>query len=130
MNDKPTSIEETFSNIKFQPGNPLDRVIGLNDCPFCGGKEGEAVIVGYLDPRYIVSCANCQVRLFDDRLDKVKGKWNTRNGFCNWNNSPTQSQSIEGIVGFVLEYLTGCNVEADRVEELKSDIIKEYNNGK
>jgi hypothetical protein len=57
---------------------------GIDPCPFCAGKEGETVFLGYKEPRYMISCANCNVRLIDDRKDKVQAKWNLRNGITFW----------------------------------------------
>lgn len=57
---------------------------GIDPCPLCGGKEGETVLLGYKEPRYLITCTECNLTVIDDRKDKVQGKWNTRNGIDFW----------------------------------------------
>lgn len=82
--DKNQSIEAAVKGEKdFTPVN-LGVANGIDPCPFCLGKEGETVFLGYNEPRYMISCTNCNVRIIDDRKDKVQAKWNLRNGITFW----------------------------------------------
>lgn len=76
-------------DIKYKPASPVSMGVtnGINPCPLCGGKEGESVLLGYDEPRYMITCCNCNLRIVDDRKDKVKGKWNTREGIS-WDRKP------------------------------------------
>lgn len=66
----PTEIgEETFD---FGHNN------GVLPCPFCGGTEGDNVILGYEYPNYRIACVPCAVVMRHDRKDKVIGMWNNQ----------------------------------------------------
>ncbi len=53
----------------------------LYNCPFCNGSERDSkVLLGYKYPKFRVSCVSCGFNIEDDRVDKVKELWNTRDG--------------------------------------------------
>lgn len=59
------------------PGNHYNHLI--KDCPLCGGKAGEEVIMGFKHPsEFIINCTPCHLRIIMDRPDKVIGTWNMR----------------------------------------------------
>lgn len=51
----------------------------IDPCPFCGGKEGDHVFLGRVEPdHYQIVCCCCSVKMKHDRKDKVIGIWNNR----------------------------------------------------
>jgi hypothetical protein len=73
--DRPTPPVETKTAEEIAK---LDRCYNLLPCPFCGGKEGEVVVMGYKYPHYRASCMDCGYFISDDRTDKVVHHWNRR----------------------------------------------------
>lgn len=49
--------------------------IRIRVCPFCGNKP----IIGFKTPsKFIIRCVSCNVKMVQDREDKVIGMWNQR----------------------------------------------------
>jgi hypothetical protein len=61
-------------------GKSLGKNNHLAPCPFCGGIEGENVLLGLRDQFFRVSCWSCGFHIEHDRKDKAIAGWNMRNG--------------------------------------------------
>lgn len=61
-------------------GKSLGKNNHLAPCPFCGGIEGENVLLGLRDQFFRVSCWSCGFHIEHDRKDKAIAEWNMRNG--------------------------------------------------
>lgn len=68
----------TWIRQQIQNGADLGKSNHISPCPFCGGKEGDNVILGYEYPKYRIACVPCGVVMINDRKDKVITNWNRR----------------------------------------------------
>lgn len=71
MKQREKRQEETMTNHGY-----------INPCPLCGGiSDGELpdVILGALgNSQFQIKCVPCNLKIVQDRVDKVRDMWNTR----------------------------------------------------
>lgn len=74
----------------------------LKPCPFCGGipLEGHT---GKLN--YTIKCHECGLTMEHDRIDKIRGEWNKRNG-----KYPIEQDQPSGEA----ENICSCSAESER----------------
>lgn len=117
--------EKQTASIRLDTGKPVNLGVtnGIDPCPLCGGKEGDDVFLGYKEPRYMITCVPCSLRIIDDRKDKVQGKWNTRNGKDHWDKL-AEERSTASIIQQTLEYVAENVGNREGILNMAPDIIK------